>query len=107
MESLARGYGLEVHPLLLEARKRRANAAGLARLLERFPVDLVNSQSARDREALTWLALWNRLPVPLVITRRQMPRTFFLENWLVGRVASRVIAVSRPVADALRRKGVV
>jgi glycosyltransferase involved in cell wall biosynthesis len=68
-------------------------------------VDLVNSQSARDREALTWLALSGRLQVPLVFTRRQMPRTLFLENWLAGRAASRVIAVSRPVAEALRRKG--
>jgi L-malate glycosyltransferase len=105
VETLARAHGLEVHPLALEARERRANAAALARLLERLPVDLVNSQSARDREALTWLALRRRLPVPLVLTRRQMPRTFFLENWLAGRAASRVVAVSGPVADALRRKG--
>jgi len=105
VEGLARERGLEVHPLELRPGKRRANAAALAGLLDRFPVDLVNSQSARDREALTWLALSGRLRVPLVVTRRQMPRTFFLENWLAGRVAARVVAVSRPVADALRRKG--
>ena len=105
VESLARAKGLEVHPLALPAGKRRANAAALAALLDRFPVDLVNSQSARDREALTLLAWRGRLGVPLVMTRRQMPRTFFLENWLAGRVAASVIAVSRPVADALRRKG--
>ena len=105
VEGLARAKGLDVHPLALAARSRRANAAALARLLERVPVDLVNSQSARDREALTWLALRRRLPVPLVITRRQMPRTFVLENWLAGRAAACVVAVSRSVADALRRKG--
>ncbi len=105
VEALARAQGLEVHPLALRPRERRANAAALARLLERFPVDLVNSQSARDREALTWLAVRRHLRVPLVITRRQMPRTFFLENWLAARCASRVIAVSRPVAEALKRKG--
>ena len=105
VEALARGRGLEVHPLALRARERRANAAALAGLLERHPVDLVNSQSARDREALVWLAVRRRLRVPLVVTRRQMPRTFFLENWLAGRVAARVVAVSQPVADALRRKG--
>jgi glycosyltransferase involved in cell wall biosynthesis len=105
VETQARSAGLEVHALALAPRQRRANAAALASLLERFPVDLVNSQSARDREALTWLALWRRLTVPLVITRRQMPRTTRLENWLAGRVASRVIAVSRAVADALQGKG--
>ena len=105
VEALARAGGLEVLPLALRPGARRANAAALAALLERHPVDLVNSQSARDRQALTWLALLGRLRVPLVLTRRQMPRTFYLENWLAGRAATRVIAVSRPVAEALRRKG--
>jgi glycosyltransferase involved in cell wall biosynthesis len=105
VEALAVAGGLEVHPLPLRRGERRANAARLRRFLKRHPVDLVNSQSARDREALTWLALLRRLAVPLVVTRRQMPRTFFLENWMVGRLASRVIAVSRAVAEALRLKG--
>ncbi len=105
VESLAREMGLEVHPLELRARARLANAAALAGLLHRFPVDLVNSQSARDREALTWLWLRGGLDVPLVMTRRQMPRTFFLENWLASRAAARVVAVSQPVAVALRKKG--
>ncbi len=105
VEAIARAQGLDVHALALPAGSRRVNARALARLLERVPVDLVNSQSARDREALTWLALRRRLRVPLVITRRQMPRTFVLENWLASRAASCVVAVSRPVADALRRKG--
>ena len=105
VESLARARGLDVYPLSLAPRRRRANASAIADLLGRVPVDLVNSQSARDREALTWLALRGRIRVPLVFTRRQMPRTFVLENWLMGRAASCVVAVSRPVAEALRQKG--
>ncbi|MEO7986248.1 MAG: glycosyltransferase family 4 protein [Gemmatimonadales bacterium] len=105
VEAEARARGLDVFPLPLRAGQRRANAAALAGLLDRVPVDLVNSQSARDREALTWLALSGRLRVPLVVTRRQMPRTFILENWLASRASARVIAVSSAVAAALRRKG--
>jgi glycosyltransferase involved in cell wall biosynthesis len=105
VEALARAGGLEVHPLALEPHRRRDNAARLAALLDRYPVDLINSQSARDREALTWLALTRRLPAPLVVTRRQMPRTFFLENWLMSRMAAQVVAVSRAVGDALIRRG--
>jgi glycosyltransferase involved in cell wall biosynthesis len=105
VEALARRGGLEVHPLLLRKGERRANAEALRALLAREPVDLVNSQSARDREALVLLARRRRLPVPLVLTRRQMPRTFFLENWIASRAADRVVAVSRAVADALRRRG--
>jgi glycosyltransferase involved in cell wall biosynthesis len=105
VESLARAGGLEVHPLALLPHRRRANAAALAEVLARYPADLINSQSARDREALTWLALTGRLRVPFIATRRQMPRTFILENWLVGRAAAQVVAVSRAVGEALVRRG--
>jgi L-malate glycosyltransferase len=105
VEILARAAGLEVYPLELVPRARRTNAARIATLLARYPVHLVNSQSARDREALTWLGLTRRLQIPLVVTRRQMPRTFILENWLTGRVATRVVAVSPSVAQALARRG--
>ena len=105
VEALARAGGLEVHPLRLVSRERRSNAARLAELLTRHPVDLVNSQSSRDRAAFLWLSLTGRLQVPLVVTRRQMPRTFPLENWLVSRAAARVVAVSRSVGEALVRRG--
>jgi glycosyltransferase involved in cell wall biosynthesis len=105
VEGRARAGGLEVHPIALASSGRLANAAALAGFLDRHPVDLVNSQSAKDRAALTWLALTGRLQVPLVVTRRQMPLTLYLENWLVSRVAARVVAVSRAVGEALVRRG--
>lgn len=105
VESAARAGGLEVHPLQLLPRQRRRNAAELSQLLQQHAVDLVNSQSSRDRAALTWLGVTGRLPVPLVVTRRQMPRTIALENWLVSRVATRVVAVSRAVGEALVHRG--
>lgn len=105
VEARARHGGLTVCPLALQPRALQANAAALAKLLAHHKVDLVNSQSARDREALTWLRLTGHLRQHLVLTRRQMPRTFFIGNWLASRAADRVVAVSRPVALALRRRG--
>jgi glycosyltransferase involved in cell wall biosynthesis len=105
VEGLGRVGGLEVHPIALAPSGRRANAAKLAALLDRYPVDLINSQSAKDRAALAWLALTGRMRIPLVVTRRQMPRSFPLETWLVSRLASKVVAVSRAVGDALVRRG--
>jgi glycosyltransferase involved in cell wall biosynthesis len=105
VEALARERGLAVRPLALPPHSRRENAAALARTIAAERVSLVNSQSARDRAALTWLGATGRLPVPLVATRRQMPRTMFLENWVASRVAARVIAVSSAVAEALVRRG--
>jgi glycosyltransferase involved in cell wall biosynthesis len=105
VEGLGRTGGLEVHPVALEPGRTPANAARLGALLQSGPVNLVNSQSALDRRALAWLGLSGRLRVPLVVTRREMPRTFFIENWLTSRVASRTVAVSRAVGEALVRRG--
>ncbi|HET6836554.1 MAG TPA: glycosyltransferase family 4 protein [Gemmatimonadales bacterium] len=105
VESQARAGGLEVHPVRLDARRRLRNASRLNRLLQDHPVDIVNSQSSRDRAALSWLALTGRLHAPLVVTRRQMPRTLAPGNWLVSRLAARVVAVSPAVANALVRRG--
>ncbi len=106
VEAEARAGGLEVHPLWLEPRGRRLNAGRLAELLERYPVDLINPHGSRDREAFTWLGLMGRLPAPLVPTRRSWPRTWRVENWLVGRVAARVIVISPPLAAALGAGGI-
>jgi len=96
---------LEVRPLLLPPRARRANARALGHLIADSGVSLVNSQSSRDRGALTWLGLTRRLRVPAVFTRRQMPQTLYLENWIASRVATRMVAVSRSVGEALLRLG--
>lgn len=104
VEAAARG--LEVHPLTLEPRRRWSNAARLADLLARHPVDLINAQSSRDREAFTLLGVTGRLAAPLVLTRRSWPRTTPLENWFAGRVARRVIAISEPVRAALEAGGI-
>lgn len=105
IERDARAGGLEVHPLPLARQSRLRNAGDLRRLLAHHPVDLVNSQGSRDREAFTWLALTRRLRVPLVLTRRSYPRSTRLESWLAGRAADRVIALSEPVAEVLIRRG--
>jgi glycosyltransferase involved in cell wall biosynthesis len=106
VEAHARAGGLEVHPLPLARGNRIGNAARLARLLAAHPVDLVDSHGSRDREAFTLLGLLRRLSVPVIFTRRSYPRTTLLESWLAARVASRVVALSEPVAQALRARGV-
>jgi glycosyltransferase involved in cell wall biosynthesis len=106
VEVEARAGGLEVHPLPLRSSHRFANARRLRQLLERHPVDLINSQGSKDREAFIWLGLTRRLPAPLILTRRTWPRSTWLELRLGAAVAARVIAVSDSVAGALERGGV-
>lgn len=106
VEAEAIAGALEVHPVPLARGGRFANAAALRRLLAEYPVDLVDAHGARDREAFTWLGLTGRLPVPAIFTRRSWPRTVRVENWLAGRVAARVVALSEPVAARLAATGI-
>jgi glycosyltransferase involved in cell wall biosynthesis len=105
VERAARAGGLEVHPVPLARGGRVGNAAVLRDLLAGLPVDLVNSHGSRDREALTWLRLTGRVQVPMIFTRQSFPRTTALETWLASLAATRVVAVSQTVAEALRRLG--
>ncbi|HWA56748.1 MAG TPA: glycosyltransferase family 4 protein, partial [Gemmatimonadales bacterium] len=106
VEGEARRRGLTVHPVVLVSRRRWQNAGRIREVLRAHPVDLVNAQSSRDREALTLLALLGRLEQPLVFTRRSWPRTTRLESWLASRAADRVIALSPPVRAALIAQGI-
>jgi len=101
VEPLAREAGLEVHAVSLEPKANRENARRLVEHLSRHPVDVVNSQTRRDRTALSLARLLGQLAPPLVITWRGMPSTFPLKNWL----AERTVAVSRAVGEALVRRG--
>lgn len=106
LEAAARAGGLEVHPVPLWSGGRLTNAGRLRALLQQHPVELVDSHGSRDRAAFVWLGLTRRLPVPLIITRRSWPRSTRLEAWLGGRVASRVVTLSAPVATQLQRLGI-
>jgi glycosyltransferase involved in cell wall biosynthesis len=76
----------------------------LARAVAGARVDVVNSHASRDRRALAWLRWTGRLPQALVVTRRTMPLTTPVEVLAVAAASDRTIAVSRPVAAALRRR---
>lgn len=79
--------------------------AELARLARESRVDVVNAHSSRDRAACRRLRLAWRLPGALVMTRRGMPMSTPISALLSGFAADRTIAVSRPVARSLVRRG--
>ncbi len=79
-------------------------AEQLSAVIARERVDLINTHDTRDRRALTWLRWRQRLPQALVVTRHTMPRTSPAELLAIGLSVDRTIAVSRAVAQGLRRR---
>lgn len=103
---LAADAGLPFHAVDFAANSRRDNRAALAALFAQHALDIVDSQSSGDRNALVGLAMRRQLPVPLVATRRQMPRTAHPVLFVTSRFTDHTIAVSQPVREALIRRGV-
>ena len=77
----------------------------IERLVWILNVDLVNAHSSKDRAACRRLRFARRLPSALVMTRRGMPMSTLVSGVASGIAADRTIAVSRPVARALVRRG--
>ena len=102
LAGLARDAGLCLVPL--DFRRLVPLARALEGVTHREGVDVVNSNTTRDRRALTWLRWTRRLGRPFVVTRHTMPLTSPAELVAVGLSADRTIAVSHAVARALRRR---
>jgi glycosyltransferase involved in cell wall biosynthesis len=102
LAELAVHDGLGVVPF--DFRRIRPLVEGLAQVIARERVDLINSHDTRDRRALTWLRWQQRLPQAFVVTRHTMPLTSPAELLAIGLSADRTIAVSHAVARGLRRR---
>jgi glycosyltransferase involved in cell wall biosynthesis len=103
LADLVRGEGLE-HVALAFA-PGDDSLAVLGNLARESRVDVVNAHSSRDRAACRRLRLAGRLAGALVMTRRGMPKSTPISALLSGFAADRTIAVSRPVAHSLVRRG--
>ena len=106
LEAFAADKGFAFHPLVLHPGRGLRNAHAVAGLLAASPADIVNTQTASDREAVTWLRLTGRLRVPAVTTHRIMPDMWWPRGCIEGWAATRVVAVSPSVAAALGARGV-
>jgi glycosyltransferase involved in cell wall biosynthesis len=103
--ALGSADGMEVVPV--DFRRIGPAAAGIARLVADRGVDVVNSHASRDRAACRRARLAGRLPVALVMTRRQQPRSLAPSVVVNGLAADCTIAVSASVRRALVRRGAV
>lgn len=80
-------------------------ARRLRDLIQAKDIELVDAQESRDRKAAILARTLFGASGKLIITRRQMTATVRPLNRLYGRVADRVVAISRGVADDLRVHG--
>ncbi len=105
---LLRRSGATVYPIRFKGRFDHESMREIRSIVSRHRIQLINAQSTYDRYCSV-LARWlYRLPVKLVHTRRQMPRSAGgpLQSLFYERGTDRIVAVSSGVKYALMRRGI-
>jgi len=71
--------------------------------VRKYKIDIINSQSSHDRYTSVFANMYFGLNIAVVHTRRQMPMSAGgrLQNWLYNNKTAGIVAVSRPVKEAL------
>ncbi|MFA0962557.1 glycosyltransferase family 4 protein [Roseivirga sp. BDSF3-8] len=94
-------------PMTFKGKLDGANMRQIADLTKRYRIELINAQSSRDRYT-SMFAKWRyKLPVRVVHTRRQIPKSAggYLQNVLYHKGTDAVVAVSNGVKKALAGPG--
>lgn len=108
LHELLTSTGAKVLPMRFRGRFDMKTIRAIRDTVRSERIDLINAQSTYDRYC-SILARWLfRLPVRLVHTRRQMPKSAGgpLQSWVYHRGTDRIVAVSDGVKKGLVQRGI-
>ncbi|MEL6941089.1 MAG: glycosyltransferase family 4 protein, partial [Bacteroidota bacterium] len=96
------------YPMTFKSKWDRQSRLQIKEAVEKFDVQLINAQSSKDRY-LSILAKWQyKLPVKIIHTRRQTPKSVggFLQNWFYVKGTDKIITVSEQLKKTFIQKGI-
>jgi len=96
------------YPMTFKGKWSRESMRQIKKAVEDFDIQLVNAQSSKDRY-LSIFAKWlYKLPVKIIHTRRQTPKSVggFLQNWFYVKGTDKIVTVSRQLKNTFIKKGI-
>lgn len=100
--------GVKLLPMTFHGKCDSVNTRQIRDAVTTYQIDVINAQSSYDRYT-SILERWRyKLPVKVVHTRRQIPRSAggWLQNLFYARGTDKIVAVSSEVKRALVRRGI-
>jgi glycosyltransferase involved in cell wall biosynthesis len=84
------------------------NMKHIRNIVKEYKIDIINSQSSKDRYTANLAKFFYRLPVKVVHTRRQTPKSsgIFIQNWFYNEFTDLIVAVSDEVKAELVKSGI-
>ena len=84
------------------------NMKHIKEIVKKYKIDIINAQSSKDRYNSIFAKMFYKLPVKIVHTRRQTPKSsgIFIQNWFYNTFTDLIIAVSDEVKQELVKSGI-
>lgn len=106
--SLLSGTNVNLIEMKFKSKLDFENMKHIKNIVEEYKIDIINSQSSKDRYTANLARFFYRLPVKVVHTRRQTPKSsgIFIQNWFYNKFTDLIIAVSDEVKAELVKSGI-
>ncbi len=84
------------------------NMKHIREVVKKYKIEIINAQSSKDRYNSIFSKIFYKLPVKIVHTRRQTPKSssIFIQNWFYNTFTDLIIAVSNEVKEELVTNGI-
>ena len=84
------------------------NMKHIKEIVKKYKIDIINAQSSKDRYNSIFAKMFHKLPVKIVHTRRQTPKSsgIFIQNWFYNTFTDLIVAVSDEVKQELVKSGI-
>lgn len=84
------------------------NMKHIREVVKKYKIEIINAQSSKDRYNSIFAKLFYKLPVKIVHTRRQTPKSsgIFIQNWFYNTFTDLIVAVSDEVKEELVKNGI-
>ncbi|MEN0046719.1 MAG: glycosyltransferase family 4 protein [Bacteroidota bacterium] len=96
------------YPMTFKSKWSRESLQQIKKAVEDFDIQLINAQSSKDRY-LSIFSKWRyKLPVKIIHTRRQTPKSVggFLQNWFYVKGTDKIVTVSEQLKNTFIQKGI-
>ncbi len=95
-------------PMTFKSKVSRRSLQQIKKAVEKFDIQIINAQSSKDRY-LAILARWQYgLPVKVIHTRRQTPKSAGgrLQNWFYQKGTDKIVVISEALKKTFIQKGI-
>lgn len=105
---LLSGTKVILYPMTFKSKVSSASLRQIRKAVKDFDIHIINAQSSKDRYLAIFARWWYRLPVKVVHTRRQTPKSAGgrLQNWFYWKGTDKIVVISDELKKTFVKKGI-